>query len=86
MDSNNRNFVVGSIVLHFKWELSGEKEPYKYGILNFGISAETLEEIVVYQSLQTGKVWVRDLKDFKSLVDKEKYPNIKQKYRFEILN
>lgn len=43
--------------------------------------SETLEEKVVYE--HNNKIWVRDKKMFLSKVDKEKYPNIEQTYRFE---
>ena len=40
--------------------------------------------MVVYQA-QYGdnEIWIRDYDMFNSYVDKEKYPSIKQKYRFE---
>ncbi len=44
--------------------------------------SETLEDMVVYKE-NDGKCWVRPYKMFTSLVDKEKYPEVKQKYRFE---
>ena len=43
--------------------------------------SETLKEQVVYE--HNDKIWVRDKEMFLSKVDKEKYPNIKQVYRFE---
>ncbi len=35
------------------------------------------------ENVETDEVWVRPYDLFNSLVDKEKYPDIKQKYRFE---
>ncbi len=32
------------------------------------------------------KLWVRPLSMFESLVDKDKYPDVLQKYRFELVN
>ena len=32
---------------------------------------------------KTGKIWTRDKEEFLSPVDKDKYPNVTQKYRFE---
>ena len=43
--------------------------------------SETLKEQVVYE--HNGQTWVRDKEMFLSKVDKEKYPNVEQVYRFE---
>ena len=39
--------------------------------------------MVVYRSVSDNKVWVRPYEMFFSKVDKTKYPDVKQKYRFE---
>ena len=44
--------------------------------------SETLNDMVVYKE-EDGTCWVRDYQMFNSLVDKKKYPNVNQKYRFE---
>ena len=42
------------------------------------------KKVVIYQALYGDKLkWARDYDEFASLVDKNKYPNISQKYRFE---
>ena len=48
-----------------------------------GISkhTETMEELVIY--VHNGKIWARPYDMFISEVDHNKYPDIKQKYRFE---
>ena len=55
-----------------------------YKVLNIGYNADNLEKIVIYQALyDDNKIWVRNYAEFNSYVDKNKYPNIAQKYRFE---
>ena len=47
--------------------------------------SETKEEMVVYRRLYgDGSLWVRNKEMFLSLVDKEKYPDVEQMYRFEL--
>ena len=43
--------------------------------------SETLKEQVVYE--HNNQIWVRDKEMFLSKVDKEKYPEVEQIYRFE---
>ncbi|MBR1417216.1 MAG: DUF1653 domain-containing protein [Bacilli bacterium] len=50
-------------------------------VLLIAKDSEDLSEKVVYS--HDNEIWVRDKNEFLSLVDKKKYPNIKQKYRFE---
>lgn len=42
------------------------------------------DEFVIYKDLITGRIWVRKYKEFISEVNHEKYPDVKQKYRFEL--
>lgn len=66
----------GDIVRHFKGKL--------YEIVCFAKDSETLETMVVYRALYgEGGVWVRPMAMFFSPVDKEKYPDAAQTYRFE---
>lgn len=56
-----------------------------YIVEDIAIDSETLEEIVIYRSLyENSKLWARLKKDFLSEVDYEKYPEVTQKYRFEL--
>ncbi|MCI8460400.1 MAG: DUF1653 domain-containing protein [Bacilli bacterium] len=70
-DSNN-----ASIFKHFKGNL--------YKVVTIAKDCEDLKEMVVYQGQYDDKpCWIREKDDFFGLLDKEKYPNIEQKYRFE---
>lgn len=66
----------GDVVRHFKGNL--------YEIVCIAKDSETLEEVVVYRALYGERgVWVRKKEMFFSPVDREKYPDAAQAYRFE---
>ena len=69
---------IGKKYRHFKG--------HEYIVIAIAKDSETLEKVVVYQNLNSGDCWVRNYDMFNSLVDKEKYPDIEQKYRFEEIN
>lgn len=78
----------GDIVRHFKWETISEEErknnKYLYCIKDIAEHTETGERLVVYQAMYPPfQTYARPLEMFCGEVDHEKYPNIKQKYRFE---
>lgn len=85
-------FTPGSIARHFKrLELTAEqleREPnmYLYEIVGTAEHTESGETLMVYRPLYgEKKLYARPLAMFLSEVDREKYPNVKQNYRFERL-
>jgi hypothetical protein len=68
---------IGHIYKHFKGNY--------YVVENIALDSETKREMVIYRRLYSdGGLWVRDKEMFLSEVDHVKYPNVKQKYRFEL--
>ena len=68
-----RTIEKGKQYRHFKGDI--------ITVLELAKDSETLEDLVVYE--HNKQIWVRSLEMFLSKVDKEKYPNVKQTYRFE---
>lgn len=81
----DRDIVVGDIVKHFKREwVDQNTSEYLYKVLAFASHTETGEELVIYQGMyEPFKICARPFDMFMSEVDKEKYPDSNQKYRFE---
>ena len=66
----------GDVVRHFKGN--------EYEILCYALDSETQEEMVVYRALYGERgTWVRPKDMFFSKVDRQKYPDTDQTYRFE---
>ncbi len=69
--------VVNAIYKHFKGNL--------YKVEGIAKNSDTLEEYVVYRAeYGNNDLWIRKKEDFLSEVDHEKYPEVTQKYRFEL--
>ena len=74
-----REVKVHRIYRHFKGNL--------YLVEDIAIGSEDDREYVVYRALYgENKLYIRDKEMFLSLVDKDKYPDVKQKYRFELVS
>ena len=68
--------TVGKTYKHFKGK--------EYKVLLIAKDTESLEDLVIYEALY-GKhiIWARPYSMFTETVDKEKYPDVEQEYRFE---
>ena len=72
-----REIKTGGIYRHFKGDY--------YLVENLAKDCETTESVVIYRQLYgNGELWVRPLSSFMAEVDRAKYPEVKQIYRFEL--
>ena len=73
------NIKIHGIYKHFKGNL--------YMVEDVATHSETREKYVVYRALYgDNNLYIRLYEMFLEEVDKEKYPNVKQKCRFELQN
>lgn len=76
---SKRRFNIGDTVRHFKGK--------EYKVICIAEHTETGEDMVVYQAMYgEHKIWTRPLDMFSSAVDKKKYPDVEQEYRFEVID
>ena len=79
-----RIIEIGKTYRHFKGKM--------YKVLDIVYDSESnndeeYKKVVIYQALYGDNLkWARPYDMFNSLVDKEKYPDVKQEYRFEEVN
>ena len=73
-----REIKTHGIYKHFKGDY--------YLVEEIAKDCETLEDVVIYRKLyEDGSCWIRPLKDFMEKIDHHKYPNVKQEYKFELI-
>jgi hypothetical protein len=74
-----RKIKIHGIYKHFKGNY--------YLVEEIALDSETKKEMVVYRRLYDDMtLWVRPLDMFLSEVDHNKYPQVKQKYRFMLVH
>ena len=80
-----RTVKKGQLYKHFKG--------HTYIILEMAYDSDKYNEdnpldsrVVVYQNVESKQIWVRPYDEFVSEVDHNKYPDVKQKYRFQKIN
>lgn len=76
LDNGELRDITPGKYRHFKGD--------SYEVIDIVQHSETGEHFVIYKAIYgTEKIYARPLAKFASKIDHEKYPNIKQKYRFE---
>ena len=70
--------VIHGVYRHFKGGM--------YIVEDVALDSETNSELVLYRALYgEGQLWARPIEMFLNEVDHKKYPEIEQKYRFELI-
>lgn len=74
---NARNVIAGQVYRHFKGHI--------VKVLHISQDTEAPGQFYVVYECEDGSVWSRPYGIFVSEVDHDKYPDVKQKYRFELV-
>ena len=69
--------TIGALYKHFKGGI--------YRVTDIATHTETGESLVIYMNTETRQVYARPFAMFVSKVDREKYPDATQEFRFELL-
>ena len=73
------NIIKNRVYKHFKGD--------QYLVIDTAINANDDKLYVIYRALYgDGQLYIRPYDEFVSKVDKDKYPNTQQEYRFEIID
>ncbi len=73
-----RKLEKGKVYRHFKGKL--------YKVEDVATHSETGETYVIYRQMYGDEsLWIRPLSMFLSKVDKEKYPDVEEEYRFTLV-
>ncbi len=72
-----RDVKIGGVYRHFKG--------HTYIVIGVARDSETLDDMVVYKNIDNDDMWVRNKEMFLSKVDKNKYSDVLQEYRFELI-
>lgn len=73
-----KEIKIHGIYKHFKGDY--------YLVEELALDCENLETMVIYRKLYgDGGLWVRKASEFVEKVDKNKYPNVEQEYKFELI-
>lgn len=72
-----RELKIKGIYKHFKGDL--------YLVEDIAIHSETMEKYVIYRALYgNSELYIRPYNSFLGKVNRVKYPNVTQEYRFEL--
>ena len=73
----DRKLEINGVYKHFKGDM--------YIVLDVATYSEDNSKLVIYRGLYgNNELYARPYELFMSEVDRNKYPNVKQKYRFEL--